>query len=73
MGDDTGWPPIITCKKCGFTITESAKICPSCGAKVNRSRRILLWSLLALIIFIIVIWVWFESFIRKGIREWGGI
>jgi predicted amidophosphoribosyltransferase len=60
MNDDTGWPPVMACKKCGLALNEDANICPVCGTPVNRMKLplILLGSFLGFFVLIYVLYVY---------------
>jgi hypothetical protein len=59
MTQPMGYGSPLSCKKCGPAITESAKMCPGCGAKVNRINLpiIVVGSLLGFLVLIYVLGV----------------
>lgn len=42
------------CKKCGAELTDNAKVCPNCSAKVGSGKKVLAFILIAIIVLAII-------------------
>lgn len=54
---------MIKCQECGHEISDKAKTCPNCGAKLSFQRGTIEWKLdkmkiIAVFLVVIAIFVW---------------
>ena len=56
---------LIKCRECKKEISNKAKVCPNCGAKVKSKTKVIVISIIGVLIFVVLIIVCLLLFLKK--------
>jgi uncharacterized OB-fold protein len=47
---------LVSCRSCGNTVAAASTVCPVCGKsfRIAAIRRLLMWAVLALLVFLVL-------------------